>query len=107
MYKKVRLVKGPFAGKVMESPDAGRTVITLVGPKPMTRKQKYAYEASQWKQNRAAFLPATYVWYPHVKASYQIAMRPHPTGHGVTMVPCMHPDGSLFYEYVPDSKKDY
>jgi hypothetical protein len=114
---KVRLVKGPFAGKVVESNSpAGSTYVRLVMPKPMSRKQKYQWQRD-YLMNNLSMSPRSLLskemdmhpYFPRVSAEYKIVMRPLFMAGSTTAnyVPCMHPDGSFFYEYVPDSKKEY
>jgi hypothetical protein len=40
------------------------------------------------------------------EAHYRIAYRMHTNGYNVGNMPCMHPDGSIFYEYVEGSRRD-
>jgi hypothetical protein len=93
---KVRLVKGPFAGKVMEvSGLAGQTDVFIKGPKKLSRKQRYDLYAQQYK-NPYHSVPRI----PIVEARYTIAMANY-------MTPCTHPDGSYFYTYVEGSKREF
>ena len=101
---KVRLVGGPFGGQVKEVPYGsqvyGSNEIVMRGSKRMTRKQRYELFA---KQNEV--MP----WHsrvPTVTARYKVAMRPHRNGEIVSYMPCMHPDGSLFYEFIEGSKTE-
>jgi len=95
---KVRLVKGPFSGKVMDiSGASGQTYVAVVGTKPMSRKQKYEWQRNQYQNAIFNAMPAPF---PTVRAEYQIAM-------AAPGVPCQHPDGSYFYTYIEGSKKEY
>lgn len=93
---KVRLVKGPFAGKVMEiSGMAGQSEVFIKGPKQLSRKQRYDLYSNQ-QQNPYHSVPRI----PIIEARYKIAMANY-------MTPCQHPDGSYFYTYVEGSKREY
>lgn len=114
MNMKIRLVGGPFGGKVEKSPNLyGRNEIVMRGPKKMTRKEKWEWQNEQYEKNRmdSRHYP---IEYPRVEARYRISRHPQsPTYHnpitGVVsaIMPCMHPDGSIFYEYVEGSKKEW
>lgn len=112
---KVRLVKGPFAGKVMDVKcPAGQTDIFITAPKPMSRKAKYQWQRDYLLNHLSAPHPSLLSkemeqnpHFPRVRAEYRIVMRPHYGQGGMHVVACQHPDGSYFYEYVPDSKKEY
>lgn len=98
---KIRLVGGPFGGQIKEVGSlSGLDTVRLVGPKKMTRKQKH-----EFRINNLPYGPLQPE--PMVAAAYRIAMRVHSNGNEMVQMPCMHPDGSLFYEYVKNSKKDY
>jgi hypothetical protein len=98
---KIRLVGGPFGGQVKDVGSlAGQNTVRLVGPKKMTMRQRLEFRSSQAIYN--AYQPD-----PMVTADYAIAMRVHNNGYDMVNLPCMHPDGTLFYEYVKDSKRDY
>ena len=112
---KVRLVKGPFAGKTMDlNYPRGQTLISVTAPKPMSRKAKYQWQRDYLLNHLHAPHPSLLSkemeqnpYYPKVRADYRLVIQPHYGQSGVHMVACQHPDGSLFYEYVPDSKKEY
>lgn len=116
---KVRLIRGPFAGKVMSIPDHdyGRNTIQITGVKKMTRKQKeqmwrdfYTTSAPDWRD------PTSIASGPRgqiVAADYNLVMVPNPmyarslnypttytTSSVNYTIPSVHPDGSIFYEYV-------
>ena len=96
---KVRLVKGPFAGKVDDSPySAGVSSLHYRGPKPMTRKQRYEFNMKAY-QNPYHSVPRI----PMVSAEYEIAM----TIFEGRRIPCQHPDGSYFYVYKEGSKREF
>ena len=107
MNKKIRLVGGPAGGKVIETPDYGRNEIIITGPKKMTRKQKW-----DWIRDHAdhvRFMGTGKGPYdmasgamPKVEARYRITRHPMAGPYA----PCMHPDGSIFYEYVEGSKRE-
>lgn len=98
---KVRLVKGPFAGKVMESGmPSGTSRLLYAGTKPMSRRQKYEWEAENYRSPNPAMMMRPY---PQVRCEYEIAM----TYFNGQRVPCQHPDGSYFYIYVEGSKKEF
>ena len=101
---KVRFVGGPFGGqaKSIITSDYGRNEIVMRGPKKMTRKKRYEYMVS----DRGSFSAAHYPSLPIVEARYRISMRIHNNGTNLVNMPCMHPDGSLFYEYVEGSKTE-
>ena len=104
---KIRLVGGPFGGKVMEDPNLyGRNDIVMRGPKKMTRKQQYEFFVNNDRMGtfpRPGFADA----FPRVEARYELCVSHF--GDGVTMVmaPMRHPDGSLFYKYIEGSKREY
>lgn len=112
---KVRLVKGPFAGKVMDvKGPAGQTDIFITAPKPMSRRERYEWQRSVIVNQTYPPFPTllskdmdSHPHFPRVRAEYRIVMRPHYGQGGMHVVACQHPDGSFFYEYVPDSKKEY
>lgn len=112
---KVRFVGGPMGGQVKKlSVGYGQNDIVMRGPKKMTRQEKHAY----MMENLGPFQPAghtsagfpvsaaKYGAMPMVEARYKLAMRPQTNGYNLSNMPCMHPDGSLFYEYVEGSKRD-
>ena len=100
---KIRLYRGPFDGKVMDLPEAGRNTIVIAGPKPMSRKQRYEWEREQYMN-----FPYDFVMsksgkiqkqlnprFPQVTANYRLCMD---FVRGIS-IPLRHPDGSLFYEW--------
>lgn len=98
---KVRLYRGPFDGKVMEHTAAGANEIRIVGPKRMSRKQRYEWEREQYMNRPYDYFvldksgrvtPSQRNGFPHVVVNYKICIGP---GH----VPMRHPDGSIFYEW--------
>lgn len=99
--KKIRTVKGPLGGRSYTTTLAGQNTIVLVGAKRMTRKKKWEY----MRDNANFGIYAGGV--PRVRATYQIAMRHVNVGNGAVYTPCMHPDGSFFYEYVEGSSYEY
>lgn len=115
---KVRLVGGPFGGQVKEMGSGtahyGRNEVILRGSKKMTRKQKWEH----MRANQGPWMPvghttdgsavsmSAYGAMPIVEARYRLAMRPHWNGDDIMNMPCMHPDGSHFYEYVDKSKRE-
>lgn len=100
---KIRLYKGPFNGKSYATD--GRNDIIIAGPKPMTRRQKFEWQQKEYRAGM--FNPTGMRRLPQVEAHYRIAMRPIMTGSGVVYAPATHPDGSIFYEYVEGSKREY
>lgn len=103
---KVRLVKGPFGGKVLDHPAPGRNELIYRGPKRMTRKARYEYEIERRNTVRDYGYYGGPTGGPHVEARYKIAMRAHQAINGqIIMAPCYHPDGSIFYEYIKDSER--
>lgn len=100
MKQKIRLVGGPFGGKVESGPGLGRNEIVMRGPKKMTRKQKW-----EWMRD-TDFRYGIDRPMPQVEARYRIAMHPYSVA-GNNGIPCMHPDGSIFYAYVEGSKKEW
>lgn len=102
---KIKLYKGPFSGKSYTTD--GREELVVSGPKPMTRKQKYEHQvnAAGGFNNFGSWTPRIF---PRVEARYRMVYRVHETGNGMLCnVPCMHPDGSVFFEYVPGSKQEF
>lgn len=105
---KVRLIKGPFAGKVINHPEAGTEVIRIKGDKPMTREQRYEHAYQQYKS--LDYYAGSLTPRPVTTADYKICYRVHSTGGPDGQffnLPCQHPDGSIFYEYVKNSRKDW
>lgn len=98
MIHKIRTVKGPLGGKSYTTTLAGQNTIVLIGNKRLTRRQRFEHMSNQ-----------NFYGYgmPKVKATYQMAMRLYQQGNQVMHVPCMHPDGSYFYEYVEGSSYEY
>ena len=114
---KVRFVGGPFGGqaKNITLSDYGRDEIIMRGPKKMTRKQKWEWmqdnRGASWERighttGGSPVSVSPYPAMPIVEARYRLSMRPHHNGYQVANLPCMHPDGSLFYEYVDKSKRE-
>lgn len=97
---KARLYKGPHNGKIIQCD--GRTEIVVRYPKKLTRKQQYDLYTSAFPVS--PIMPHL----PYVEARYRMIVRPHPNlgGMSFTNVVCIHPDGSYFYEYVKDSKRE-
>lgn len=104
---KARLVKGPFAGRVIKW--NGSPTLIMAGPKKMTRKQQWDLHINQINSGYYGGPLRS----PQVEAEYRIAYRVHSTGDVLAdnaimaNLPCMHPDGSIFYEYVEGSKREY
>lgn len=107
---KVRLYKGPFSGKVMESKEAGQNIILIRGDKKMSRIARYEAEYEWHRSGNAIF--GTRWQPPLVEAEYRICHGPsglptHPVNYSLSHVTSgqssqivmMHPDGSLFYEW--------
>jgi hypothetical protein len=82
----------------MDHPGYGRNEVTVRGPKKMTRKQRYEFETKLYDNPQWLYAPVEYK-YPQVEARYRISMHPH-----MSSLPAMHPDGSVFYEYVEGSR---
>lgn len=102
MSKKIRLVGGPFGGKVMDSSNFGRNVIIITGPKRMTRKQQY-----DWFVNNVANHASSPIRPPpRVQAKYELCIGPFADSSSMVMAPLRHPDGSLFYKYLEGSKRE-
>jgi hypothetical protein len=111
---KARLYKGPFSGKVVDCD--GHNEIIITGPKRMTRKQRYDAEIEFYHSGKHGFVAYRP---PLVKARYRVCaintptnpmLMPNTSNSPVTslqVVPTvlMHPDGSIFYEFV--DKKEY
>lgn len=95
---KIRLYRGPFDGKVFDHPRGGDNVITIIGPKPMTRKQRYEWEREQYQSQNFVFgMPARV---PEVRENYEICIRTvNNTRGGYSEIVLTHPDGSIFYEW--------
>lgn len=93
---KIRLVKGPFGGRVMQGD--GRNDIIIRDKKKMNRQQQF-----EWFRN---FSDSYNRPFPQVEARYQIAMGNFVQGHTMVYAPLRHPDGSLFYEFVEGSKRE-
>jgi hypothetical protein len=113
LNRKIRLVGGPFGGKVMDSPNFGRNVIILTGPKRMTRRQQY-----DWFVNNVANPTSSPIRpQPRVQAKYELCIGPFVDSSSINntntmmanmvMAPLRHPDGSLFYKYIEGSKREF
>lgn len=108
LNKKIRLVGGPFGGKVENHSGLyGQSEIILRGPKKMTRKQKYDYLRDNYDPysmypagDGKMILPGAR--FPQVEARYRISYHPQDP-----RLLAMHPDGSIFYEYVEGSKREF
>lgn len=116
---KVRLIRGPFSGKVFDisAQEFGQNYIRIAGHKKLSRKEK----EKAWRDFYTTSVPD---WThpvgipvgpngPVVRAEYRLVMVPNPNARVITtvagvytqsavnaMIPSVHPDGSLFYEYV-------
>lgn len=111
---KIRLYRGPFNGKVFEHRDAGRNEILIRGPKPMSRKAQYLAQKNHFEKE--SFPPRPWE-HPVIEATYRIVNLPRPiitgpisvrginTNFAVHQGYCMHPDGSIFYEWVNPNQK--
>lgn len=105
MKKRIRLVGGPFGGKVIDAGSLyGRNEIVYRGPQRMTRKDRYDHMRDNY---RFGVGPDYYRHImPQTEARYRLAMRVHSNGTQMITAPCQHPDGSLFYEYEEGSKRE-
>lgn len=119
---KIRLVGGPFGGKVIDDPKLyGRNEIIYRGPKKMTRKRRLELmsDPNYYPMYHLSATGAPGGWKDPrmidgmVEARYKVAMHPHSptlsnwrTGIHEPFLPAMHPDGSIFYEYVEGTRKD-
>ena len=108
---KVRLVKGPFGGRVVGCSSSGSNEIKITGPTPMTRLQRHRWQLEAYRQfNFTIGIHGDITespQFPRTSALYRLAVKPHHGPGTVATVACMHPDGSLFYEYVEGSRKDF
>jgi hypothetical protein len=99
---KIRLVGGPFSGKVIKD-WRGDPVCRMRGPKPMSRKQRVEFQIDHYSSGN-------YFWnqphIPTVTAHYQKATVWENINGQIVQIPCMHPDGSYFYNYVKPSKRN-
>lgn len=102
--RKIRLYKGPLSGKVMEHPNAGANELIVRGGKKLSRREKYEFEVAHYQNH---FVYGQPVRYPMIEARYRLVMRAVPAGGGFANVVCTHPDGSLFYEYVEGTKREF
>ena len=101
MHGKVRLVGGPFGGKVFKDcPQYGQNDLIYTGPKKLSRKQQYDFLSNQMSNSWSHQLP-------RVEARYTICMDYFGNGAQIVYAPMRHPDGSLFYKYVEGSKREY
>lgn len=114
MNKKIRLVGGPLGGKVVDDPYLyGKNEVVMRGPKKMTRKQQYDWMRGDnmdkyhlYSANIQDNLYPQKSAMPQVEARYRISIHPHAFVTNGS-IPCMHPDGSIFYEYVEGSKREF
>lgn len=98
---KIRTVKGPLGNRTFEVTTRGINEIVLTGPKRMSRRQKW--EAMRDVAYNSPYGVPVGANAMNITARYRISMRIVDTGHGTAYVPCMHPDGSIFYEFVEGS----
>lgn len=122
---KVRLVGGPGGGKVITKyRQYGPDEILVRFTKPMTRKRKMEIlsDPNYYPMYYASAQGAPGSWKDirvidgMVEARYKRSVHPHfaqaPTSdfneYGIMAysLPCVHPDGSVFYEYVEGSRRD-
>ena len=101
--QKIRLYKGPLSGKVMEHPRAGANELVVLGGKKMSRKEKYEFDLAHYRNN----FYGQPIRYPMVEARYKLVVRAVQVGGGFANAVCTHPDGSLFYEYVEGTKREF
>lgn len=100
---KVKLYKGPFNGRAYTTD--GRTDIIIRAPRPMSRRQRYEWDMQNYDSQFRYTGPKPL---PSVEARYRMAMRTIQNGPtSFVTAPCTHPDGSVFYEYVEGSKREY
>lgn len=104
MSNKIRLVGGPLGGKIINHPRPGESRIVVSGPKRMSRKKRYEAMQANFASDQYYGQPLRE---PVVRAEYEIALVNHLTWSSINRVPCMHPDGSLFYTYVKGSERAY
>lgn len=97
---KVRLVGGPFGGKVMNF-DGGAMLI-MRGPKKMSRKARY-----EWMRDNQQSFYSSRAPGPIVEAKYELCTGPFGNHTTVVMAPLRHPDGSLFYKYIEGTKREW
>lgn len=102
--RKIRLYKGPLSGKVMDHPNAGANELVVRGDKRMSRREKYEFGIEHYKNTSYYGQP---VRYPMVEARYRLVLRAVQQGGGFINAVCTHPDGSLFYEYVEGTKREF
>lgn len=95
---KIRLWRGPLDGKILEG-NYGEIAI-VSGPKKMSRKQMYEWRA---KNNWSQVTPDAYMrpFRPMVRCEYRrVRVTTTDMKNGSVVfhdIPCIHPDGSLFY----------
>lgn len=100
--RKIRLYKGPLSGKVMEHANAGANELVVRDKKRLTRAQRY-----DMLRDRNLNYHGQPVRYPMVEARYRLVFRAVQHGGGLADAVCTHPDGSLFYEYVEGTKREF
>lgn len=122
---RVRLVGGPAGGKVLEESATrrcGPNEIIVRVPRKMTRKRKIEImtDPNYYPTYYASAQGTPGSWRDirmidgMVEARYRMSVHPHfaryqfppELGMSVHNIPCMHPDGSVFYEYIEGSKRD-
>ena len=109
--QKVRLYRGPFDGKVIIDSVGFRDTFMHIGPKKMTRKQQNEWRMSEdyqralfWQDigmtrqgGKVRMAPSPV---PLVRAEYRKKLVTTMANGSVFVdVVCMHPDGSIFYEW--------
>lgn len=105
MGNKIRLVGGPLSGRVVKD-NTNRETVVVVGHKKMSRK---ALADWMFKASGSTYLPSVQpnrMYRPTVTAEYRRARVMVAEGMRFMDIPCVHPDGSYFYNYVRTIRDD-
>jgi hypothetical protein len=107
---KIRLVGGPLSGKVIND-NAGRESLIVAGAKKMSRKALSDWMFKASGNTYLAGVPANRMYRPSVTAEYRKAYvtvieSGVINGPIAREIPCVHPDGSYFYNYVRTVRDD-
>lgn len=84
---RVKLHKGPAHGKTMEVSDINRDIVAMAAPSKQTFMGNF-------DPNDIAPMPK--------RGVYQMKMIYWNDGNNYHYIPCIHPDGSIYFEYVGD-----
>jgi len=107
---KIRLVGGPLGGRVIKD-NAARESIIVSGAKKMSRKALGDWMFKVSGNTYLATVQPNRMYRPTVTAEYRkacvtVVESGFLSGPMVREIPCVHPDGSYFYNYVRTLRDD-